>query len=249
MNVNTDNPAGRLYKLLREAKKVQTGTGYTTWGEVFGIQGIKIQSPPLDDHVIEVINGVVQLKELITEIEGKLGKIEGINLPLYLTPFARIKEAIKVSHLPINPYSNILNPISEGDLMVLVFCAEELNRHYSEQQVDGDLLTDIFAEVTVLFNEVVNSELPPELKVFILDQLEVIRRGISEYKIRGVERLRETLGELIGAIVIKRDILDASKERPEVGKFGSIVNLLMSAVTFAADSTTLIETVRRLLPG
>lgn len=249
MDVKTDNPAGRLYKLLRAAKEVSGGSGYTVWGEVFGIQGIKIKSPPSDDHVIEVIHGVVQLKELVAEIEGKLEKIEGINLPLYLAPFARIKEAIKVGHLPMSPYSNVLHPISEGDLMVLVFCAEELARHYSEQRVDEVLLADIFAEVTILFNEVANSDLPQQLKEFILDQLEVIRRGISEYKIRGIERLRETLGELIGAIVIKRDILDVSKEQPEVGRFGGIVARLMSAVTFAADSATLIETIRRLLPG
>lgn len=249
IEVKTDNPAGRLYTLLKQAKALNNNSGYATWGHIFNIPLTKSKNSIDDDAMVEIIHRVMQLKELVVEVEDKLGKIEGINLSLYLTPFGRIKNALKATNLNLGNYVETLRPITDGDLTILIFCSEELAKHYSEQRVNEDTLKGIIEEVTKLFNEVTKSDLPPELKVFILDQLEVIRRGISEYQIRGIERLRETLGELVGAILVKRETLEVTKDQPEVRKFGTIVQHLMSAVTFASDATTLIAAVSRFLPG
>ena len=74
--------------------------------------------------------------------------------------------------------------------------------HHVEHIVDKAELKQILEDVTELFNEVQQTDIDAELKTFILDGLESIRRGIYEFRIRGPERLKETVGEIVGSLYV-----------------------------------------------
>jgi hypothetical protein len=100
-----------------------------------------------------------------------------------------------------------------------------------------------------LFDEVLASSMPQALKTFILEQLELIRRAIFEYRIRGIERLQEALETSIGALIVNNNLINQGADYEEVRKLGMIVSGLAAVVSFATDTTSLLETVGKYLPA
>src|SRR3954471_9825649 len=121
VEIKTDNPAGRLYTLLSQAMGL-SGDGYQIWGNVFGTPVKKVSNDYTDESMTEVAEGIIQLRKLIDEVESNLKRIDGINLSLYLNPFSRIRDAIKLNRLTVSNYEAHLRTITEGDMTVLAFC-------------------------------------------------------------------------------------------------------------------------------
>src|SRR5205085_7285799 len=119
--------------------------------------------------------------------------------------------------------------------------ADELSRRHIELSINEDELKEILREVNELFEEVSSSSLEKELKTYILTQLELIRRGINEYRITGIKRLQEALATTIGSMLINRDLINQASDKQEVGKFVSLTMRFANVVTLASKATALIE--------
>jgi hypothetical protein len=253
--IQTDNPAGRLYALLIKAKG-QNGSGYKIWGNVLGIPWEREDSDN-DKSMIEIAEGVIQLRKLIDEVESALTRIEGINLSLYLTPFRRIRDSIKLSRLPTPNYDSHLNVITEGDMTVLAFCADTLSKYVRESAVDEDQLKELLDSITKLYTDVFDSSLDEEFKIFILDELEMLRRSIHEFRVRGFDRLKEEMPSVVGSYVITREWVGKSvtsdEEKGLMDSFLSVLGRYGAVVSFAANTTKLLEAASthlpKLLPG
>jgi hypothetical protein len=254
--VKTDNPAGRLYTILKKAKQFK-GSGYRIWGNSFNILTNRDEREISDAIALQVIEHVIQLKKLINEIELSLKVIEGLNLSLYLTPFDRIRGAIKLRELTTPNYETYLREVTEGDLTVLAFCADVLSRYCREPVVEESQLEEILDSVGALYTDVFNSSLEDELKVFILDELEMLRRAIHEFRVRGFGRLKEAMPSVVGSYVITREWISKSEANDEdkslLDSFSNILGRYGAVVSFAANTTKLLEAASihlpRLLPG
>ena len=94
------------------------------------------------------------------------------------------------------------------------------------------------------------SEIEAELQAFILDGLESIRRGIYEFRIRGTERLKETVGEIVGSLYVNYKAVQAGGEDESLEKFNKLFNRLSAMVTFANTSMKLLNAFAApLMPG
>lgn len=249
-----DNGAKRLLEILTKAKdgSVANTPPLPAWGKVFGIidRGGDVIH---ENEEFEVAHCLVELRQLINDIENQLRSIEGLDLELYLEPFPRIRNVCRLAALVHGSLGQTMNQLSPSDLTVLKFCANELSKHYSEPVVDEQWLKEFAAQVDALFDEVKESDLIKDLKDFLLKQLEIIRRAIQEYRIRGVERLKEALERVAGSLILHEDLIKKSNDKPEVGKFSKIFNGLVSIVTFASKATPLIgpaaKAIGLLLPS
>lgn len=256
IEIKMDNAAGRLYTLLSQARGL-SGDGYQIWGSVFGSPLKKEIGDYKDELIIEITEGLIQLRRLIDEVESNLKKIEGINLSLYLTPFNRIRDAIKLSRLTTSNYHVHLLGITEGDMTVLAFCAEALSKYSREPAVDEEQLEELLNSIGGLYTSVFASSLDEELKVFILDELEMLRRAIHEFRVRGFDRLKEEMPGVVGSYVITREWAEKSKpsdeEKSLMDSFLNVLGRYGAIVTFAANTTKLLEAASthlpRLLPG
>ncbi len=248
--IKTDNPAGRLHAIL-EAAKSHTGNGFMLWARVFDISIISDKISP--ETEFEITSRLIQVRKMIDEIEEGLRSIEGINLNLYLSPFSRIRHVIRISSINFGNYESHLQQITEGDMTVLAFCAEELSKWQSEATIEEAQLKELIDDIQALYEQVRASELKPEIKNLILDQLEIIRRAIHEYRIRGVKRLSEALTTVVGAYVLNRDLLESESNKDEVRSFKDTLSKFASVVAFASHTTRLLEAantyLRPLLPG
>lgn len=211
-------------------------------------QGIALSGPQL----YEVISRLLQLRKLIDKTENSLRNIEGLH-ERYFRPFPRIRALPERSLVSLD--SNIkgtIREISEGDMTVLEFCSEKLEEQHRERIVDESELKHILDDVNELFNDVQLSDLDCELKTFILDGLESIRRGIYEYRIRGPQRLKETLAEIIGSLAVNHDLIQAARKQDEgaVERFEKAFYRLAAVVSFAVDGPALLSAVKTaLLPS
>ncbi len=99
-----------------------------------------------------------------------------------------------------------------------------------------------------LFNFVSDLQLDQDFRSFLLSQIERVRRGIQEYRIGGIERLRETLGEILGAAIVNQDIVISNKDSEELKRFIEIADKLIAVVEFSSKTTKLIGSVSAVLP-
>ena len=259
MNLTVDteqtNPAGRLYtivsRVIEESRiRGDIAAGHL-WAAVFQIPA-KHGVPMSGGQLYEVISRLLQLRKLIDETEESLRKIEGLP-ERYFRPFPRIRALPERSFVSLA--SNIvatIKEVTEGDMTVLEFCSEKLEAQHTERIVDEDELASILEDVDVLFNKVHHNSLDAELKTFILDGLESIRRGIYEFRIRGPQRLKETMAEIIGNLIVNHDVIHAARKQDadSVGSFEKLFYRVAAVVSFANDGPALLSAVKTaLLPS
>jgi hypothetical protein len=247
---DTHNPAGRLLEIVRKAQlsaqKLRQNPAKAGWADVFGIpfESSSFALTPEDD--LALINYLIQLKLLIKETEQALRNIA--DLPdRYLRPFPRIRDIVNLTELQ-SPFGSYITPITEGDVVVLEFCAEKLSSYHLESAVAEDELNGILEDIHALYEMVIASDIHPELKTVILDALEVIRRAVHEYRVRGVARLEEALPMLVGSYVLNKKLIEAEEGKEEVGFFRRVLGRYSSLVATASHTTKLIEAAATYIP-
>jgi len=249
-----DNAAKRLVEILQRAKSTEISNAPTVvgWARVFGIV-TESTNEISEQEEFEVGRRLIQVYGLIDEIETQLLSINGLNHSLYLRSFPRIRSVCRLSTFKEGSLINVMGQLSDADLTVLEFCGHELSKYYSERVVDPDQLKDLTVRIDSLFDEIEGSNLPKELEQFLLTQLETIRRSIQEYRIRGLERLKEALERVVGSMILNEELIKGSVDKAEVGKFRAVCSSLYSIVIFAAKIKPLIQPVAQaiglLLPG
>ena len=191
-----DNPASRLLKIFEQAAGRGSNGDLSiqkVWAETFGLE-------PQDK--VKIYKHLFQLVDLIDEIRSKIEKIEDINTELYLKHLGHIERMLLSLNLNTR-WLEMYKRIPETAFYNLEFCSDTLSKFYKEKEIDKKELVSLKEDVDKLNEKVLSSNsLNEELKKLILDQLELIRRSISEYSIRGTTGLRESLSRNIGEIIL-----------------------------------------------
>lgn len=244
-----NNPAGRLHAILSRAKDEIRSTmdATTLWSNVFEIA---LRNPPSIENIREIVSRLLQLDQLIAETERRLRGIDG--LPnRYFRPFQTIRDIPRYSLTSLgNNMSAAIRGITDSDMLTLEFCCDKLEEQHAEIVISEDELQALLEDVNLLFDEVKTAEIDPQLQTFILDGLESIRRGIYEFRIRGAERLKETIGEIVGSLYVNHKAVEAAGEDEILEKFNKLFNRLSAMVTFANTSVKLLTAFTApLLPG
>jgi hypothetical protein len=235
-SVPTTNPAGRLHALLEKAKRTPGGSAIDLWAIVFGITETDVPKKQ-----VEVIHGLLQMRELIAETDDSLRAIP--NLPdRYFRPFERIRSVLTQSLGQLQTDTRAyLNEVTEGDMNTLEFCSDKLEETQDKEPlIDEDLLQAILLDVNALFDEVKAGDSHPDLKSFILDGIESIRRAIFEFRIRGPERIKEAIADILSDYLMNQQTPLTPKEKASLEKFNDAFARFVSLVDLAAHTQKLI---------
>jgi hypothetical protein len=170
-----------------------------------------------------------------------LRRIEGIT-EKYFRPFNHIRPIPErsLTSLSSNIRDDIL-AVNDGDITVLEFCSEKLESLHLELVIDEQELQNILTEVTELFDEVKSANVDSDLKTFILDGLEAIRRGIYEFRIRGPERLREAIAEIVGDYWVKHPKPQTAEDEESWERFTKSVGRFIALVKLAHSSAKAVQ--------
>lgn len=218
--IDESNPAGRLHKILSDAKIQNDRTQVKkAWASVLDIE----------ENDVLVTKSVVELYSLSQEIQSLIKMNEDLNHELYLSSFAQIERAF----FPLNletQWSTVKSHLSPEALTRLQFCAELLSDFYSEESLSEEDLKDIIQKTEELFETIYKSNLPKDLRLSLLEEVERIRSAINLYKIKGAKGLKEALQGTLGAVVSNHEELkEASKTNKDVIKrLGELIDKMDS---------------------
>lgn len=200
--IDESNPAGRLYKILSEAKRQPDNQKVkNVWSLVLDIE----------DDDVAITKGVVELYSLSQEIQTLIKMNSQLNHDLYLNSFHRIDRAFFPLNLASN-WNSVKQHLTDEAITRLQFCADELSRFYSEESLSEEDLKDIIDKTEELFESLYSCSLPDALRLTLLEEVERIRNAINMYKIKGAKGLKEALQGTIGAVIANHDELKASSK-------------------------------------
>jgi hypothetical protein len=180
-----DNPAARLHAVLLLAKNINTSNIRIGFATVLGV--------PTDDlgqiqRLLGFLSAEADEVARLLKTLGELGHYE-----TYIESLPSIKKTVEIEGFTA-PWPTFRdNLIRHQDLISLRHCAFVLSSQYSEKTVPEDDLKEWLERVNKLYEEVDGSDMDARLKVLILSSLERIRRGIREYKVRGIKALRDAV--------------------------------------------------------
>lgn len=206
--IDTNNPAGRYYEILRMAKsKGDNLKVRQVWAQV-------LHEDEKDDSAIT--KKVIEVYQLGEEVKTLINMDEGVNRELYLSSFPHIERAI----FPLNlnaTWKEQKQQLNDGVMTRLQFCSELLSKIYSEEQLKDEDLEQITQLIEGLFNSVLNSSLEGGIRITLLEEIERLRTALSMYKIHGAKGLKQSLQSTIGMVVANQEELSiAAKSEPEV---------------------------------
>ena len=218
--IDESNPAGRLHKILFQAKKhIDSKKVEEVWADVLNIE----------KNDVLITKAVVELYSLSNEVQALVRMNNQLNHDLYLKSFTSINLAFFPLNLKAN-WNTAKVHLNDEALTRLQFCAELLSTFYKEETLSEKDLKEIIEKVESLFETIYSSSLPLVLRLSLLEEVERLRNAISMYRIKGAKGLKEAMQGTIGALIANQEDLKlASQDNPDVlKKLGELIDKLDS---------------------
>lgn len=127
-------------------------------------------------------------------------------------------------------------------MRLLRFCSKLLARHFPEPKLN-DELKEILAEIEQLYTQVLESDLPADLKTLLLDLIHALRTAAHEYRVRGPERLSEGIESVLGKLALNRGAAERLDQTEEGNRFSRTFWKTVALLKYAPDVRAVIETV------
>lgn len=192
-----NNPAGRLYDLLEQARQYPSEEKTkTVWAGVFGVP---------ENDTGSLLKNLADLIDLVHKAKSSIVRLTDIDHKLYLKPFENIEALL--SHLNFETHwENWRSRLDDFTLYGLQFGADRLARESGIAPIKDEQLEALRKELDDLINHVLESpHLPPDLKKLFLRNLEALRQAWSTYRLRGIEGLEQEIERSCGSILLHKE--------------------------------------------
>ena len=186
---------------------------------------------PKNDH--QIYRDLYTLDNSVREVESFLKQIPELEHQRYLKPLRNVRHALSTECLSKGWGYVKKEYLSDSTLKELNFVSDMLNTVWTEQSIASSELEELTKDVEELVEGILAGNLKPELKQFIITQLEKIRHAILQYRISGADGLKDALESTAGAIVLNGQLLQEDSGAEEVTKFKKIFAKLKSWVSVA----------------
>ena len=177
---------------------------------------------------------LADLLKLVQETKTAIQRLDNVDLELHLRPFRKIEKLFSNISLDAS-WENWQNKVDEATLYGLQFSSDKLSRISGFTQVDSDELAKLRSDVDDLFNSVVDSQIPDELKMLLLRNLESIRLSLAAYRVRGIEGVREEIERALGSVLLHQKEIQksCSEDKSLWESFFELVKRLNQVVSLA----------------
>lgn len=137
--------------------------------------------------------------------------------------------------------------MSDSLLINIRFCAHELAKRVPEKDVTREELDKLRESAWALYEEVLKSDLSPNLSRYIFDYLYLIIQAIDDYEITGAVGMERALNSVIGSIFTDTSTAQQVRESPVGGKFWQVITKLGVALKLAKTAVELADGVQKFL--
>lgn len=237
--VDNNNPAGRLYNLLKKVTKKDKGKiGYIVWRDLLNTNDNQILF-----HNLEQIAGLPRvIKEQI--------KLRGNNYETLLKSLTEIENAFSTLVYLNNPFEVFIGKIDKSMFLTLEVCSEILSSQCPQEHIDSGELSNLRDDIQKLITEILDSDIKESLKKFMVRHLRAIDSAIQDYMISGIEPLEREFEAIIGAakLYFDPDICENMNNTKQGNKFWEIVGRIATFIGIASGTLKISESVIKFLP-
>jgi hypothetical protein len=215
-----NNSARRLYNILDRA--LVTGKNdqivYQAIAEALGIK-----NPDSNKHLF------TELFVLLAEVERIVKQLKRVkNLDRYIDAVKEIQSIFLAYGMFQARWESVSSNLQGRNLLLILdSCANFIAQEQIDPLLSEEQLQEYLQECEYLLQEVMESDLPEDIKTFLIVRLEEICTAIRHYSLGGLERLRTVVEANIGGMLLRSvEISPQEKEKPIFKKiFGWLLTL------------------------
>jgi hypothetical protein len=226
-----DNPAGRLYGLLSELRN-QDGAlpAWQGWAAV-----LDTASP---EATFEQYAAVPQLPD---QIRAQLDRANPKDIPALTSELDNIKNVLSDFSMFGSQLVNTLQRIPDACLAQLNAVSSVLTTLLGTEELSDEIQGQIRDQITTLLEEIGQAaDLDDELRLFLADHLHGMLRGLSAFKITGLEPLRRSVDQTIGAWMVQHPEVRSVKDEELTSRFWEVVKRIGAVIMIGNSAYTLV---------
>ena len=144
-------------------------------------------------------------------------------------------------------FGQFSNRLSDSMLNNIRFCAQELDKRMPEKDVAPEGLTDIRDSAWALYEEILKSDLPPDLVRYLLDCLYLVIEAIDDFEITGAAGLEQSLNAVVGTVATNTATAKQASASPFGDRLWSVVTKVAVLLKLGKTALELEEGIRKFL--
>lgn len=210
--VQRNNPAGRLWHILNEARdKPGDLTARDVLSDVLGAS--------TDAQFFQRYAGLI---ELFAAVREGLAEVEDLDESLYGDHLANVERGFASKGFDA-AWHHYIEDVDEATMVSLAYCSRELSRQHSESVIDSGQRRKLEKELERLASAISTSELDPVMKQVVARQLKEVQRAMAEYKLRGSSGVRHAVRATLASFITDGDQFKQESERGEVKQYWALL--------------------------
>lgn len=203
MSEAPNNPADRLYRLLRDAQAVRQADRTivkAAWTSVLQLKP-RSEGDPVDDALLlERLGDVMRLPRLIREQVETVAQ----RPDLYLDKLGKLEGALQQGMVLNAKWKQVLDKVDTGAMEQLRHTGNLLSAELPEPPADEERLKELHDTVRQLFDEVSSSTIDDDIRDFLLPHIISLDQAIGAIRVRGGEGVTMAASAAIGQWVLAK---------------------------------------------
>ncbi len=134
--------------------------------------------------------------------------------------------------------------ITDTTLISLKFCSIFLDKKNKYNNLDEENLKEISSIIDEVIEEVIQYEFNETLKIFIMEKLNCIKEAIDDYKNYGIDKLKESIGDGLGSLILNVDLAEEMNKdsgvKNIVGNIIKSIGQINQVITFAKNVSPVV---------
>jgi hypothetical protein len=233
------NPAQRLHTILSRAAEVSENIPMIEGWR----RALTVATQSDDFLVMSQVGRVFTLPEIIAK---EIARFPDIDAELYLGWRKELEEAFRHINFQAS-FNDFRRRLSKSLLINIQFCAHELNKRLPEKEISPEELEKLREAVSTLYDEVLKSDLPPDLFRYALDHLFLIIEALDNYSVTGATGIEMALNAVIGTVVTQHNLSKKFAESAVGTKFWQTMGRIAVALSLGKFGYELADTALKAL--
>jgi len=234
------NPAQRLHTILTRSKRKELAANKM----LVGWRNVLNQPDDIDDLIL--MSKIGKVFTLPSIVATHIARFPDLAPNRYLAWRSDLTAAFRAITFNTT-FGQFSNRLSDSMLVNIDFCADALDRRMPEKDISQEEFDGIRQSAWSLYEEILKSDLPPNVSRYLLDQLYLIIEAIDDYEITGAAGLERSLNAVIGSVATDRETAKQA-DTSSVGKqFWGVMTRVALLLKIGKAVFELEEGVRKLL--
>jgi hypothetical protein len=228
-DVEQTNPAKRLHAIIAVALTQSTGVAaLEAWATTFGIDAAAANPNPHDvtDRLRLMNDEIAILRRLMRKTQ--------FSADLYEPALQNVLYLLSVSNLAAG-WNAYVGLVSAADMLALRWCSEAIE---SESGLTHAELQSLLDAINAFKESVESEDLPESVREFVLQQIDLMIRGIHQYPIIGRRAAREAVRRAAGEFM---DMEESVSSAAPPGYWGNLAKLWKTLLGSVEGSEKMVK--------